>query len=259
MASETIRVYLPWLGEFGTELIRWVPGIYGDPGEKIVCHEAGKASIYPSAGRRIVIPRIREKDRKSAGSINQFEIWDRLKAQFGNDKNYVHPKSTGGQGRRKLFVPNGKRFDFETDVVLFPRKRTNGARRNWDGWEPLAEALKAEGLRVFAAGHGDSSFHLNCHAAWDYCSRYHLDASIWAIKHSKLRIGMITSLSVLSLYCGRRPWVLTTADGRLCEKCREKPNINFLKWSDHLKVGWDVFNVLGDIPEIVKKVKEELN
>ena len=258
MVSENIKVYLPWLGEFGTELIRYVPIIYGDPGPKIVCHERGKAAVYPSCTQRIVIPRIKEKDRKSAGSLNQYEIWDRLKARLGNDKQYIEPASTGNRGGRKLFVPNGKQFDFETDVVLFPRKRTTGARRNWEGWVDLAQALKAEGLRVFAAGHGDSSLRLDCHAAWDYCSRNQLDVSIWAIKHSKLRIGMITALSILSLYCGRRPWVLTIEDGRVCEKCREKPNINFLKWSDHLNVGWDVFNILGDIPAIVKKVKEEL-
>lgn len=255
-----MKVYLPWLGEFGTELIQYVPRVYADPNPKVVCYEQGKGTMYPSYTKRIVIPRIAEKRRKSAGGLDQFNIWEKLKMQFqlGDDKEYVIPKSTGIAGQRKYFIPKGRKFDFQCDVVLFPRKRTTGRRRNWPGWSDLADALKAEGLRVFAAGHGDSSFRLNCHAAWDYCSRNQLDASIWAIKHSQLRIGMITALSVLSLYCGRRPWVLTTKDGRLCEKCREKPNINFLKWSDHLDVGWDVYNILGDVPAIVEKIKESL-
>lgn len=253
-----MNVYLPWLGEFGTELIRWVPVVYGDPGPKIVCHETGKASVYPSDGQRIKVPRIKELLRKCAGSTNQFEVWDRLKDRLGNDKEYIEPRSTGVRGNQKYFVPQGRGFYFDCDVVLFPRKRHVGARRNWDGWTQLVDALKAEGIRVFAAGHGDSSFRVNCHAAWDYCSQYQLDASIWAIKNSKLRVGMITALTVLSLYCGRRPLVLTTEDGRVCEKCREKPNINFLEWSDHEKVGWDVLNILGDVPAIVDKIKKGL-
>lgn len=253
-----MKVYLPWLGEFGTEMIQYVPAIYGDPDEKIVCYERGKRPVYPSATKRIEIPRIKEADRKSAGSLNQYEIWDDLKAKLGNDKTYFSPKTTGSGRRRKYFIPEGRKFDFSADVVLFPRKRHVGARRNWLGWEDLANALKAEGFKVFAAGHGDSSFHINCHAAWDYCSKHHLDASIWGIKHSKLRIGMITALTIVSLYCGRRPWILTTEDGRVCEKCREGPNISFLRWTDHQKVGWDILNILGDIDMIVKKIKESL-
>jgi hypothetical protein len=255
-----MKVYLPWLGEFGTELIEYVPRIFADPEEKIVCFERGKASIYSGNGRKVTVPRVKEKDRKCGGSLNQYEIWDGLRRRLGNGKEYIEADRTKLTGKRTFFVPNGKEFQFETDVVLFPRLRSTGKRRNWDDWPRLADALKAEGIRVFAAGHGDSSYRLNCHAAWDYCSRNQLDASIWAIKNSKLRVGTMTALTVLSLYCGRRPWVLTTPDGRLCERGREneRPNWRFLRLVDHLGAGFEEKRLLGDIPGIVNEIKRGL-
>jgi len=252
-----MKVFLPWLGEFGTELIEYIPRVFADPEEKVVCYEAGKASMYPSASRRIIIPRIPERFRKCGGGTNQAEVWDRIRSQLGNGKEYVEAGRDGFKGKRRFFVPEGKVFEFETDVVIFPRLRTTGKRRNWEAWPELVDALKAEGILVFAAGHGDSSYRVNCHAAWDYCSRYQLDASIWAIKNSLLRVGTMTALTVLSLYCGRRPWVLTTPDGRLCEKGREneRPNWGFLKFTDHKGAGYEEKKMLGDIPAIVNEIK----
>lgn len=253
-----MRVYLPWLGEFGSELLFWVPAVYADRGEKVVCHELGKAQVYPDPGsRRYEVDRVTDRARKSNGALGQWEVFQQVRLYFGPRCEYVEPRRLKGQARR-FFVPEARhKYPRERwDVVVFPRRRQNVATKNWKGWPDLVAALKSEGLSVFAAGHGDSSFKVPCAAAWDWQDP--LDATIWALKHSRLRLGMMTALTVLSLMCGRAPLVLTTPDGKQDLGGKQGPNWKYLRECDHLKAGWEEVRLLGDVRGIVRDLVRRL-
>jgi hypothetical protein len=92
---------------------------------------------------------------------------------------------------------------------------------------------------VFACGHPDSSYKINCPCAGDYDNP--LEASIHAIKNSTLRIGCNTALNILSLYCGKQPWIIITEKGMSCNIGKDGVNYNYYWFADHKKVGWKVF------------------
>lgn len=124
---------------------------------------------------------------------------------------------------------------------------------NWDGWHELILSLQSHGLRVFAAGHRDSTEPLPCPGIWDYFENTDLDASIHAIKNSKIRIGPTTALHLLSLMCGMPATVLTTEDGRIHPNANAKPTLSFLATADHLNVGYDTINTF-DIGKITNEI-----
>lgn len=251
-----MKVYLPWLGEFGNELLRWVPMVKTDRGEKVICHEAGKECLYPDATVRHVVPRIAETDRKCAGAVSQMQIWNEIRAEYG-DAEYIVPSSLYPlRSEYERFAPETKDFGFECDVAVFPRWRHNTTRKNWEAWPGFIGMLLAEGLNVFACGHPDSSFPVACWAAWDFENP--LEASIWAIKHSKLRIGLTTALTVMSLYCGMKPWIIITEKGTVSHIGNEGPNTKYFDYADINDVGWRVLPLYHDPRQIVAEVKRAL-
>ena len=116
--------------------------------------------------------------------------------------------------------------------------------------------MRANGYSVFACGHPDSSFKLNCPCAWDYNNP--LEASIWAIKHSKIRIGLMTALTVLSLYCEKRPWILTTERGMKCNIGKDAPSYNYFWFADWKKVGWRTYPFLNNYIKMIPFIEEQL-
>ncbi|MCK5217864.1 MAG: hypothetical protein KAJ93_08745, partial [Methanosarcinales archaeon] len=151
------------------------------------------------------------------------------------------------------FIPETKDYGFTTDVVIFPRNKKNNGAMNWNGWETLVRELQSSGVRVFTAGRPDYSFHFdNCESAWDYDN--YLEATIHAIKNSRIRIGLITGLSVLSLMCGKDVWVLTAPNGNKSLAANIGPNIGYLQWADHKKVGWRIVPHLDNINHILYEV-----
>jgi hypothetical protein len=224
------KVILPYYGEFGYELMYHVYQANGATDNVIMCHAEHKDSLYPNASGRIVIedyPMV--KLSKDAIHKKEMDILLFLKNNFlGNLDGY--DIFNAGRVRTlhgKPFIPIAQTdYDFETDVVIFPRKKPHQGWKNWELWDKFVDAIKAEGLRVFACGHPDHSFHLGCPSSWDYDN--HNDATIWAITHSKVRIGVITALHLLSLMCGKDVWVITN-------KLHFKEE--YLKRMDHMKVG----------------------
>lgn len=255
-----MKAYLPFLGEFGGELLKVVPQINGAPNPKIVYCEKGKGTLYPSATKLIEIERVPESTRETFLSRNTDKIFEEIRSDASLLSSYkmiqfVDPLRVGCPA--KWFVPEAEgNYGFDCDVVLFPRKRSYRAILNWNGWEDLVIALQSEGLSVFAAGHRDSSVKLPCQGIWDFDKGTDLDVTIHAIKHSKLRIGALTALHVLSMMCGKSPIVLTTEDGRMHPKVNNKPNLSYLEYADHLNVGQEVLSSF-DIQDIVNSVKRK--
>jgi len=251
-----MKLYLPWVAEFGSELLKHVPMIYADKEEKIVCYEEGKDCLYPNAEHRHTIPRINESIRNTAVSLNQDEIWSAIKEQYGPGYQYITPSTAYNIRTAQFFVPETRDYDFETDVVVFPRWRHTCVRKNWDKWPGLIEMIQAEGHRVFSGGAGDMSFKAKCPAAKDYDNE--LEASIWAIKHSKLRIGINSALPILSLMCGMKPWILTNEQTAHCIQNRPGDFINWTYYyaADHLTVRWKILPYLEEPKKIIREVNE---
>lgn len=245
-----MKVYLPCSQEFGFELLHVVPRIHGDASEKIVVHEKGKDCLYPGATKRLTVE-ARNSSLKGVGVAREtYDIWKWIKSYYGSSYEYIEPKAI--KTRRKWFVPHVPDLGFTTDVVVFPRKKQYMASKNWPQWDELVKRLRAEGLNVFAAGCGDSSYHVDCPAAWDYAN--HLNASIHAIINSKIRLGIITALHILSVMCGRETWILTTKDGKCHPRSNIGPNVDYIASADHLNAGFKLLPLLDNLGEIVNAV-----
>ena len=245
-----MRVYLPWQGEFGFELLHVIPRINGDEGEKIIVHERNKSCLYPNTTKRLIVTP-RDSSLKGVGIAKEtIEIWNTVKEYLGPEHKYIEPRAI--RGKCEWFIPHVPDLDFQVDVVVFPRKKKYMAAKNWSGWHELVERLKAEGLKVFGGGCGQSSYHVDCHSAWDYHN--HLEATIHAILNSKIRLGIITALHVLSVMCGRDTWILTNKKGMSHIRSNTPPNLSYIKSADHRGVGLKTVPLLEDIGGIVNEV-----
>jgi len=252
------KIYLPWLGEFGSEVLKYASIINADKDDKIVFHEEGKEAIYPNATKRIVIRKIPEDQRHCARSPLQDDIWEDIRNTYGAKFEYVIPTTTPTQPKMEFFHPQPlERYNIKADVVIFPRWRHTVTQMNWPYWKILVDILTHNGYSVFAAGAKDMSFDLNCPCAWDYDRE--LDASICAIENSKIRIGLMTALQVISLMCERSPWVILTPNGMQSPILSKTPSYRYLRQADHKKVGWKTFTHWGDPYEILMEVKRCLN
>ena len=249
-----MKVYLPWLGEFGNELLRWVPAIYNDPGDKIVCYEAGKECLYPRGTEFYVIPRIEVTQRVCSGSLNQVELWAEIRARLGPDHEYIEPHSTWPMAAitDEFFVPETRDFGFECDVAIFPRFKKQGPFKNWDYWQYVVDELTTRGVSVFACGHKDSSSPVSCPTAWDYEDS--LEASVWGIIHSKVRIGPSTALTILSHYCNKSVWVLCLGEGPPAAVERTLPNFRYAKYADKNQVGIRIVPYMSEPEKVVEEI-----
>ena len=257
-----MRVYLPWLGEFGSELLKWVTRINADKQRKIVCFEKGKEVLYVRGNVEdfYVVDRIAEAERKCSGALWQENIWAEIIAYYGTDNEYIKPSTTWWSTnylQNKPFVPTvSDDYKIECDIAVFPRWRHNTARKNWEQWPDFVDMLKAEGFNVFACGHPDSSYKVDCEFAWDYHNS--LAASIGAIKNSNVRIGCNTALNILSLYCGMPVWVIISEKGMSCNVGKDGVNYAYYWFADHKDVGWKVFPFYNEPERIIPFICENI-
>lgn len=206
-----MKILLPYRGEFGIKVWWYVPRVHAIPGEKIVYGEEGEAALYPSVVEFIGVPR-KVDGRRRNGYDRDLDFVTRIEGEarirFGPDVQMVKVSKTFPQAR---FVPQPTEVYGlgEIDLVLCPRRRDYGASKNWIHWEWLAKELQAQGIRIFAAGVKDSSFHLDCPAAWDY--RIPLDATLEAFHSSKAVVATDAGLAHLAVLSGS-PLLMITHD-----------------------------------------------
>lgn len=173
-------------GEFGLKIRYHVPHVYA-LGPRIVEIEEGEEALYPLAREWRIVPRALDDSRH------------------------------GGPGR----YPREVRFQpvphvvqgVAADVVICPRWRRYGAAKNWRYWPSIANWLRMDGYRVFAAGAPDSSGISGmggCACAWEF-DRF-LDASIEALRSCRLCIATDAGLAHLAVLCGT-PLLLITYRG----------------------------------------------
>ncbi len=233
------------MGEFGSLIHKHVPGVYGMEGPLIICHEIGYDALYPNATERYTYERPKGSERSAGG--NRFQVkfkdsgklkWpegkipylDEIRAHFepqvwedhiktGNppqwQREYIEPNDPFKM-TPKYFIPQSiGSYECDFDVVLFARCQEYSHGRNFPFWVEFQEALKARGIKCLVVGQPDSTAHLSCEAIWDIVDNPSqiLDASIWAIAHSKMRIGTATGTTLLSLLCGQNVVVIMSESG----------------------------------------------
>lgn len=229
-----MKIILPWLYEFGGELLKAVPGVqlrkYSGP-RVIAVVEEGKECLYPEIEKHIIPP----VDRKTIRSIRDNWVYDELRAKWPNDQ-FIMPYNFQ-PNIKGYFIPQVPNLKFKADVVIFPRKKSGAANWSKQAWQLIVAALNSKGHGVFAAGIESQSWHLeDCLNAWEWNNP--LESSIYAIQNSLVRIGPITGLQVLSLICAKRPLLLTGPNFEKGVDTREKPNLDYLRVSDHKQVGF---------------------
>lgn len=159
--------------------VRYVVPHVAALGPVVVEHESGEDALFPFARERRIVPRVHDDTRQ---------------------------KGPGIRFPQKRFIPEPYvRQNIRADVVIAPRKRQHGASKNWPHWEALTDLPG-----VFAAGAPDSSYDVQIPRAWDY-DRF-LDASIEALRSSRLCIATDAGIAHLAVLCGT-PLLLITYRG----------------------------------------------
>jgi len=198
-------ILLPYRGEFGHVCMWHAPSVHALSATdgKLVCCEPGTEALYPSATDFEHVGRRNDADRV------EHVVSDRdLITATRNQLRSTHPRANMIEPSqdlpRKYFTPR-PRIEYgidNVDVVICPRKRDYGPRKNWEHWPELARRLGDAGLRVFAAGAPVSSVSISgVDASWNR-GRY-LGATIEAMHAAKLVIATDAGLAHLAVMCGR--------------------------------------------------------
>jgi len=249
-------VYLPFTGELGSSLLRWIPTVLAAPEPKIICHAPGDEALFPNVARHLV-PRPSAELSGGAGSKDDAERWQTIKATLGPDMTYVEPAALDLATPLPPTRPTGSSLNLSPDVVLLPRDKWYAANRNWSNWNVIASRLKAAGLDLFVAGLPETTFDLGTPAAWDYDRP--LDATLAALAGARLVVGPPTGTALLALMVGAPLWVVCTADGRCAPNGLSVPHGYFVL-ADLDGIGyrlapyWDAPERLAE--EIVRAIPE---
>jgi Glycosyltransferase family 9 (heptosyltransferase) len=218
LISEKIFV-LPFRGEFGVKLIKHVPAFHAlqFPKKVAIC-EPGEEALFPSAYEKVICDsnvdsRRRyyvEADKAYLSSIRSILKIGKSAALF-----QITPTMP-----KRYFVPDPFVTGYDSvqaDIVICPRFRRYGQEKNWPYWQSLAGWFLDDGkVKIFAAGSPTASvaeLPVGCPTAWS--SPRFLDASIAAIRSSRLVIATDSGLGHLAVWCGKPVLMISYADGRV--------------------------------------------
>lgn len=253
----SVPVALPFMGEFGSKLLKHISGIVGVPRPLIICHEVGEEALYPDATDRVVYERPNEDERKAGCHIKGQSYINYIKEKLGKRK-YIEPTAPF-KWPHQYFIPE-QRFQssFDFDVLLFPRKKEYAYGRNWQYWEEFYAALSAKGISCMIAGQPDSTAQLEgCPAIWEIAKPEEiLDATIWAINKAKFRIGTATGTTFLSLLCGKPVIVIIGDNGMDAQGSKNGFNAGSYFKIDHQRVGWRVIAHWGSPDRVMQEFLE---
>lgn len=206
----SIKVVLPFRGEFGLKCWWHVPAVHAIEGPKIVYGEVGEEALYPSAAVFRHVPRRADGQRRNSYEKDAAFV-ESIAATLDDSHELLKPTP---RWARKRFVPVPYEVQMvgDVDIVVCPRRRDYGSEKNWPHWLGLTERLQSMGFDVFAGGAPDSSFPVPCAAAWDPPRWRYLDATIEAMHAARLVIATDAGLAHLAVLMGR-PLLMITYHG----------------------------------------------
>jgi len=204
-----MKVFLPYRSEFGFLCMFHAPWVNAFPSPKTVIIEEGTEALYPGC-EYLYLDRRKDADRRARPEKDVEKEW---RERIGDGVEFLPmPYPATKATPRRYFVPSPYRMVRDAsrfDVCVCPRKREYGSNKNWPYWQHLTDALLGMRMKVFAAGHPESSYLLTgCRTAWDRSVRY-LDETIQGMLNSNLVVATDAGLAHLALMCGK-PLVLIT-------------------------------------------------
>jgi ADP-heptose:LPS heptosyltransferase len=210
-----MRVVLPFRGEFGIKIFWYVPAVHAIPGPKVVYGEEGQEALYPSAEEFIPVARKGDdgKRRNHYHTDGAFvrEIAAQARERFGPNAKLLKPTDRVPRAR---FIPRPvETYGIRAEVVVCPRWRRYGASKNWDAWPWLVDRLIEKGVDVFAAGHEESSYDVDCPAAWAY--ERDIDATLEAMHSAKVVVATDAGLAHLAVLAGRPLLMVVHEENRI--------------------------------------------
>lgn len=212
--NKTIRIYLPFLGEFGWYIFCFVKKIHGETGvRKIVCCKKGHECLFPTA-TYFFYDWNDISDNIKAGIhpnfLHETELKDRILKHFNlkeEDVEWSSSSSSGWHDKHQyadnVFIPQPVHPQgLQADVVITPRFRKVDEHRNWkkENWQLVVDELSSMNISVAVCGSKDSSYHLQNvkFNSWDYID---IDSDIELMKNAKLVITQESGLQYLSFLC----------------------------------------------------------
>lgn len=252
-----ITVVPPFRGELGIMIRYHVPAVYALPRPVVVCHEPGKEALYPDCERIMVTSRPDKERRWIYGRDDAFvKKWIKKLRRMYPKAHVVMPDDRKPDRKEKRFIPDPfveqRNGQAPPEVVLCPRKREYADERNWDGWMTVAKDLCDRGVRVFAAGTRETSYNIESHErSWQYTRK--LDATIEALKASKLVVATDAGVAHLAVLCGA-PLLLVASNGGLAAPGPRRDDdgkITHETWPIRLKEYYEKANHTGSMIEMV--------
>jgi len=225
--------------------------VFNEKGHDIIAADASMTMLEKTGQRQENIPRV-------LCDINRLpfedDVFDTVKEKYGASVEYVD-FLVPFKWPPAYFIPQERvEYNFDIDILIFPRLKEYAHGRNYPHWEMLHPALKAEGFKTFLAGQPDSCLHLDAPAVWDFADKEHiLDATICAIKRARIRLGTATGTTFLSVMCGKPPLVIISEQGFDARGGRNGFNSGSYYKLDHKKKGWSVIAHWHDYRAIVRE------
>lgn len=209
-----MRVYLPFLGEFGWYLMTWVKQFHADKcPEKVICCKRGHECLFPTAlGFFYDWQDI--DDSNKAGIYENFSheaaLREKIHLQYPNHcLEFISPSRSGWHDKHDYASNTFKPIcafprDLKADVVITPRHRQVDIRRNWtqNNWQYVVDRLVQKGISVGVCGAKDSTFHLNNvkHKSYDHVD---VESDVEMMNNAKLVVTQESGLQYLSFMCER--------------------------------------------------------
>jgi len=207
-----MKVFLPFIGEFGWYLMNHVKRIHADPApDKIVCCKKGHECLFPTAsqfyydwadvadGYKAGIHDDASHEPALQQAITQhFQLdeveWDTPTTHGWHDK-HTYAAHTF---KPKCLLP----YELKADVVITPRFRQMDSLRNWpiENWQFVVDQLNLRNISVAVCGAEGSSYHLEGvkFNSWDYTD---VDSDVELMNSAKLVITQESGLQYLAFLC----------------------------------------------------------
>lgn len=210
-----MKIFLPYRGEFGFICMFHAPQVNAAAGPKTAIIEKGMEALYPYC-EYLYIDRREEAERRARV---EEDLLSRIRDKDWGGAELISPNQNAP---RKYFVPRPYRklsFVPDVDVVVCPRKRKYGPDKNWRHWDALVDELAAWGLRLFVAGHPESTQKLtDCiPSVFDFEEEYALDVTVACMSKAKLVLSTDCGLAHLALMCGRPLSMISHGDGLVAD------------------------------------------
>jgi hypothetical protein len=247
-------VFLPWIGEFGVMLLRWVRYVHWyEATEKIVCCRRGFEVFFPSATAFLYDwpDLLEDRDRVGDGDTHNasaplLAYGEELKKLYPRHIHVLPHHDRGKQCGLKAFslVPAVVR-GLSTDVVLGVRSRQYKPARNWSYWECLAKSLSSDGYSIGLVGQKGTSQDLVSATvrAWDWGDDP--SASIELLSNCRLYIGTDSGASHLAAFCSA-PSLVFQYDGDGVGHHVDKMQAINLSYFQFLHNVWDHPDVVAE-------------